>query len=49
MRRWPVSKVFLSLDFYSAYDSLACPRQKCLIHLMRDLNDEVLDLPFDEN
>ncbi len=35
-------------DFYSAYDSFACPQQKCLIHLMRDLNDEMLDRPFDE-
>jgi hypothetical protein len=25
-------------DFYGAYDSLPCPQQKCLIHLMRDLN-----------
>jgi hypothetical protein len=23
-------------DFYTAYDSLACPQQKCLIHLIRD-------------
>ena len=36
-------------DFYSAYDSLACPQQKCLIHLMRDLNDLVLDRPFDQD
>ena len=35
-------------DFYSAYDSLACAQQKCLIHLMRDLNDQVLSQPFDE-
>jgi predicted RecB family nuclease len=35
-------------DFYTAYDSFECPQQKCLIHLMRDLNDEVLDRPFDE-
>lgn len=35
-------------DFYSAYDSLACPQQRCLLHLMRDLNAEVLDQPFDE-
>lgn len=35
-------------DFYAAYDSFACPQQKCLIHLMRDLNDEMLDRPFDE-
>ena len=35
-------------DFYSAYDSIECPQQKCLIHLMRDLNDDVLKNPFDE-
>ena len=35
-------------DFYTAYDSLGCPQQRCLIHLMRDLNDEVLTNPFDE-
>jgi hypothetical protein len=35
-------------DFYAAYDSIDCPQQKCLIHLMRDLNDEVLNNPFDE-
>jgi predicted RecB family nuclease len=35
-------------DFYAAYDSLSCPQQKCLLHLMRDLNAAVLDLPFDE-
>jgi hypothetical protein len=33
-------------DFYTAYDSLGCPQQRCLIHLMRDLNDEVLTNPF---
>ena len=35
-------------DFYAAYDSLECPQQKCLIHLMRDMNQELLDNPFDE-
>lgn len=35
-------------DFYGAYDSLPCPQQKCLVHLMRDLNDEVLCHPYDE-
>ena len=25
-----------------------CPQQKCLLHLMRDLNQAVLDAPFDE-
>jgi len=34
-------------DFYAAYDSINCPQQKCLIHLMRDLNDTLLDNPFD--
>jgi hypothetical protein len=35
-------------DFYSAYDALPCPKQKCLIHLMRDMNDLLLNHPFDE-
>ena len=35
-------------DFYAAYDSLECPQQKCLIHLMRDINQELLNNPFDE-
>src|SRR2546430_612144 len=35
-------------DFYAAYDSIPCPQQKCLIHLMRDLNDDLLKSPFDE-
>jgi len=35
-------------DFYSAYDSMECPQQKCLIHLLRDLNNEVLEHPYDE-
>jgi predicted RecB family nuclease len=35
-------------DFYTAYDSISCAQQKCLIHLMRDLNDEILNNPFDE-
>src|SRR5215210_6793297 len=35
-------------DFYAAYDSLGCPQQKCLIHLIRDMNQEVLNNPYDE-
>jgi hypothetical protein len=38
----------LVTDFYTAYDSINCPQQKCLIHLIRDLNDELLNHPFDE-
>ncbi|MEN9573983.1 MAG: hypothetical protein RL514_1838 [Verrucomicrobiota bacterium] len=41
-------KGVLVTDFYGAYDSLPCPQQKCLIHLMRDLNDAVLCNPYDE-
>jgi hypothetical protein len=35
-------------DFYGGYDALSCPQQKCLIHLMRDINDDVLKHPFNE-
>lgn len=35
-------------DFYAAYDAIQCPQQKCLIHLIRDLNDAVLKHPYDE-
>jgi hypothetical protein len=28
-------------DFYAAYDSLNCPQQKCLVHLIRDINQDV--------
>ena len=35
-------------DFYAAYDLINCPQQKCLIHLIRDLNDDLHKQPFDE-
>ena len=35
-------------DFYAAYDSIECPQQKCLIHLMRDINQELLNNPYDD-
>jgi predicted RecB family nuclease len=35
-------------DFYAAYDSIDCPQQKCLIHLMRDLNNDLLKHPYDD-
>ena len=35
-------------DFYAAYDSVPCPQQKCLIHLMRDINEDLHKNPFDE-
>src|SRR6516165_8434636 len=41
-------KGVLVSDFYAAYDSIQCPQQKCLVHLIRDLNDDVLKHPYDE-
>ena len=41
-------KGVLVSDFFAAYDGLNCDQQKCLIHLMRDLNDNVLKHPYDE-
>jgi predicted RecB family nuclease len=34
-------------DFYTAYDSLDCRQQRCLVHLMRDFNEEMQRHPFD--
>ena len=28
--------------------SLGCPQQKCSIHLMRDMNQELLNCPYDD-
>lgn len=28
-------------DFYAAYDSMPCAQQKCLVHLIRDMNDDL--------
>jgi hypothetical protein len=33
-------------DFYGAYEAIECQQQKCLIHLMRDINELVLKYPF---
>ena len=35
-------------DFYTAYDSANCLQQKCLIHLVRDVNNDLFHCPFDE-
>ena len=34
-------------DFYSVYDSLPCPQQKCLVHFVRDIDDDLLKNPLD--
>jgi hypothetical protein len=35
-------------DFYTAYDGLDCAQQKCLVHLMRDINEDLRKQPFNE-
>lgn len=40
-------KGILISDFYTGYDSLLCEQQKCLIHLVRDIDDDILRNPFD--
>jgi predicted RecB family nuclease len=34
-------------DFYPGYDSMPCRQQKCLVHLIRDINDDLWKAPFD--
>ncbi|MDP2815715.1 MAG: transposase [Rectinemataceae bacterium] len=36
-------------DFYPGYDSMPCPQQKCLIHLIRGINDDLWKAPFDRD
>ena len=33
-------------DFYPGYDAVPCRQQKCLVHLIRDLNDDLWGNPF---
>jgi predicted RecB family nuclease len=41
-------KGILISDFYAAYDSVECTQQKCLIHLLRDINEDLLKTPFND-
>ncbi len=34
-------------DFYGGYDSMPFRQQKCLVHLIRDINDDLWKAPFD--
>ena len=34
-------------DFYAGYDAILCQQQKCWVHLIRDLNDDLWKAPFD--
>jgi len=54
-RETDIVKEFLSTykgvlisDFYPGYDSVECRQQKCLVHLIRDLNNDLWENPFDE-
>ena len=34
-------------DFYGGYDAVPCRQQKCLVHLIRDLDNDLWRKPFD--
>jgi hypothetical protein len=34
-------------DFFTAYDSLNCEQQKCLVHLIREIDDDLFRNPLD--
>jgi hypothetical protein len=36
----------LVTDFYPGYDSIPCKQQKCFVHMIRDLNDDLWKNPF---
>lgn len=38
----------LITDFYGGYDSIQCDQQRCWVHLIRDLNDDICEHPFDK-
>jgi predicted RecB family nuclease len=41
-------KGVLVTDFYTGYDSLPCDQQKCLVHLIRDINADLMGSPYHE-
>ncbi|QDU89461.1 Transposase IS66 family protein [Pirellulimonas nuda] len=36
-------------DFYGGYDCLTCKQQRCLVHLIRDLNEDLWKNPFNQD
>jgi hypothetical protein len=40
-------KGVLISDFYPGYDGVPCRQQKCLVHLIRDINNDLWKNPFD--
>jgi predicted RecB family nuclease len=41
-------KGVLVCDFYPGYESLPCEQQACLVHLIRDMNTDLMGSPYDE-
>ncbi|MBC8872402.1 MAG: IS66 family transposase [Planctomycetes bacterium] len=41
-------KGVLVSDFYPGYDSIPCRQQKCWVHLIRDLNEDLWKNPYNE-
>jgi len=41
-------KGVLVSDFYTGYDSMECKQQKCLVHLIRDLNEDFMKHQLDD-
>jgi hypothetical protein len=41
-------KGVLVSDFYPGYESLPYKQQACLLHLIRDMNDDLMGSPYDE-
>jgi predicted RecB family nuclease len=41
-------KGILVSDFYPGYDGVPCRQQKCLVHLIGDINDDLWKAPFDK-
>src|SRR6266511_2673378 len=39
-------KGVLISDFYGGYDAVTCRQQKCLVHLIRDLNNDLWNDPY---
>jgi Transposase IS66 family len=39
-------KGVLVSDFYPGYDSVSCAQQKCWVHLIRDINEDLWKAPF---
>jgi predicted RecB family nuclease len=39
-------KGVLITDFYGGYDAIPCRQQRCLVHLIRDLNDDLWSNPY---